>query len=204
MICPVCGSGTNSNGKSFDSYGAIALHVAGKLIGGVREHRIWVRKHVPEFDPTKWSKKPLTFSNMNALAELIYPAIELALDEAYESKNRASVTSSRPETLTSGHVADMARKLNRILDAIDSERGKYSESITARIKRLNWSGVLPRNVAALMYAIREYRNLAEHESKELSEADVQAIQASWKVIHDWASEADTLKEMIPADPWINR
>jgi hypothetical protein len=38
-----------------------------------------------------------------------------------------------------------------------------------------------------MRVIREYRNPGEHERMEFSDADVQAIQGAWKVIHEWAT-----------------
>lgn len=187
MICPACGIETNSSGQPLLSYEAVTLHVAGKILGRDKTHRIWIRKSVPELDLARWSRERLTFGNMHALAESIYPTIELALDEASETENKELTKVPIPGTLSASHVAEMARELNRILDAVDSERGRHDESITARIQRLNWSGNVPRHVAALMRVIREYRNLGEHERKEFSGTDIQAIIGAWKVIHEWAS-----------------
>jgi len=187
MICPACGTETNSSGQPLRSYEAVTLHVAGKILGRDKTHRIWIKKNAPQLDLARWSRERPTFTNMRALAELIYPTIELALDESSETENKESTRMPIPLTLSASHVAEMARELNRILDAVDSEQGRHNESVTARIQRLNWSGDLPRHVAALMRAIREYRNLGEHERKEFSEADIQAIIGAWKVIHEWAS-----------------
>ena len=192
MICPVCKIRTNSRGEPLYSYNAVTLHIAGKILSDDALHRIWFKRHAPKLDLTGWSKKSSNYKNINELAELIYPVVELALDEAYETDNTQSTSMAGSQTITPNHVADMARELNRILDAVDTEGKQYTESIIARIQRLNRSSHVPRQVAALMCVIREYRNVAEHELKGLSDDDVEAIKASWKLIHKWASE--TIKQ----------
>jgi len=192
MICPACKIGTNSFGQPLGSYNAVTLHIAAKILSGDRErvHRIWVKTHAPKLDLTGWSKKSNNYKNINALAKLIYPIVESALDEAYEIENSSQLTSiASMETVTQNDVANMARELNRILNAVDSEGKQFDESVFARIRRLSWSERVPRQVAALMCVIREYRNIGEHEQSGLSDADIEAITAAWKVIQKWASEA---------------
>lgn len=199
MICPICGTGTNSAGKPLLSYHAVALHVAGKIIGGEKTHRIWVRQSAPNIDLVGWSQQELNWKNMNVLAKIIYPTVELALDNTYVTERKIeeqTAAARRLPTVTASYVADMARVLNHILDGVDLEGRQDGEGIIGRINRLKKSGLVPRHVAAQMCAIREYRNLGEHEWKEFSDADVQAVLGAWNVIQEWAS-AQGIKHDTP-------
>jgi hypothetical protein len=152
-----------------------------------RDHRIWVKNGAAGLDLSRWSRVPSTFSNMNELAELIYPTIESALDEAYEARRAAetdTISAPKPVAVPGSRVADLARELNRILDAVDREGRQQNESVVDRIRRLGRDNKIPRQVAALMCAIREYRNVGEHEGGVFSDADVNAVRGAWNVVHE--------------------
>ena len=114
--CPACGGETNSRGEPFQSYRAVALHIAGKIWAASdgAEHRNWIRNHAPGVDLLGWSQRDLTFSTMGELADAIYPAVELVLDEGFEQEGGSEVASTSTPILTESEISDFRRKLMRL------------------------------------------------------------------------------------------
>ena len=188
--CPACGGEKNSQGQPFFSYRAVALHLAGKIWSTYEGtvHRNWIRNHAPDVNLSGWSQRKLTWSTMGELADSIYPAVELVLDKEHSQETRDQNISTPTLPLTASELADFRRNLLRILDNVEDERPSGSESVTARINRLSFSGRIPRHVAASMKTITEYRNITEYEAKELSELESDAVRSAWSVIQGWASK----------------
>jgi hypothetical protein len=60
--------------------------------------------------------------------------------------------------------------------------------VGARIGLLQRSGVIPREIAAMMRTVTEMRNAVEYQDKTLSPAEGSAVRAAWSVIQEWADD----------------
>jgi len=66
IVCPVCGAGTNTSGRDFESDWAVACHLAGMIQSGDRAHKAWVDRQHLELTTTSRGYK---------LAYELYPAV---------------------------------------------------------------------------------------------------------------------------------
>jgi hypothetical protein len=86
--------------------------------------------------------------------------------------------------------AVLAEWRHRIVAAISrldqTGNGSPGETMAARIGRLLYTGVIPRLVASMMRTVMETRNVAEYESRPLSETERRVASQSWLAIQEWA------------------
>ena len=71
----------------------------------------------------------------------------------------------------------------------EMERGATQSevvSVAERISRLQRSGEIPRETAAMMRTITEMRNAAEYQEKVLSAAECRMVLAAWEALKEWA------------------
>jgi hypothetical protein len=94
------------------------------------------------------------------------------------------------QSLSVADLGDLKRKLEALLDTVESGGRIPGEGVRRRVNRLSWNGnPIPRDIAALMITITEMRNSAEHEMKVLSVAESATVRNAWQAIREWAQSA---------------
>jgi hypothetical protein len=88
--------------------------------------------------------------------------------------------------VTAADLADWRRAVAHLLARVDSGSAPPDETLGGRISRLSRAGIVPREVAAIMRAITEMRNVTEYESKQLSVAQGAVARSSWEAVREWA------------------
>lgn len=93
---------------------------------------------------------------------------------------------SAVKPLSVGELGDLKRRLVALLNSFDVGSQPQRESIWKRINRLSSKGgPIPRDIAALMTVITEWRNSAEHEARVLSTTESAAVRQAWQAIQEW-------------------
>ena len=110
------------------------------------------------------------------------------------SKKARAVTAPRKAALPAINIASppvtledltlWRRGLLRIFTKIDRQLDR--EGLGGQIRRLSRTGQVPREIASLMSAIAEMRNVSEYEDKRLSYAEGEAVRHAWKAVTEWA------------------
>ena len=90
------------------------------------------------------------------------------------------LTAQERHTAQLAHPSDFQEYRNRI--------GGFPLLVAQRISRLQRSGVVPRETAALMRTITDMRNAAEYQDKTLSAAENRVVWAAWEPLQEWAAE----------------
>ena len=88
-------------------------------------------------------------------------------------------------------LANIRRKIIRIVDSLEKQYDKEESddnSVARRISYLSHRNYLPREVAAMMRALTEMRNVTEYDAKVPSEKEVVAIWANWDAVQEWAKK----------------
>jgi hypothetical protein len=100
----------------------------------------------------------------------------------------------KPETnltaaVTVSQLTEWRRKLIKCLVELEAHETRSEiQGVAERISRLQRSGVIPRETAALMRTITEMRNAAEYQDKTLSAAESRVVCAAWEALQEWAAE----------------
>jgi len=100
----------------------------------------------------------------------------------------------KPETnltaaVTVSQTTEWRRKLIKFLVELETHETRNEiQGVAERISRLQRSGVIPRETAALMRTITEMRNAAEYQDKILSLAETRVVWAAWEALQEWAAE----------------
>jgi len=81
------------------------------------------------------------------------------------------------------------REVIRLVGKLDRAHERPArEGIAQQISRLASDKVIPRELVPFMRTVTEMRNMAEYESKSLSQSESEAVRAAWKVIEEWAQK----------------
>lgn len=102
----------------------------------------------------------------------------------------------KPETnltaaVTDSQLTEWRRKLIKCLVELEAHQIRNEiQGVAERISRLQRSGVIPRETAALMRTITEMRNAPEYQGKTLSVAESRMVWAAWEALQEWAAERD--------------
>lgn len=90
------------------------------------------------------------------------------------------------DTTTSNDLRVWRGELLRILDRLDGRRSR-EQGPAARVTHLREACRIPRQIAALMKALLELRNVAEYEGWEPSQAEGEAARNAWTAVYEWSS-----------------
>ena len=94
---------------------------------------------------------------------------------------------SHPEPpVTASDLANWRRAVAHLLARVDTGLPPAGESLGGRIGRLSRGGIVPREVAAIMRAITEMRNVTEYEARQLSVKQGAVARSSWEAVKEWA------------------
>jgi hypothetical protein len=113
----------------------------------------------------------------------------MPVSDVPEVKISNSLTTPAP--ISVDELANIRRKIIRIVDSLEKQYDKEESddnSVARRISYLSRRNYLPREVAAMMRALTEMRNVTEYEAKVLSEKEVVATRANWEVVQEWAKK----------------
>jgi hypothetical protein len=111
----------------------------------------------------------------------------VALVSTTKSEAAPEQRSSHPEPpVTASDLANWRRAVAHLLARIDTGSPPADESLGGRIGRLSRAGVVPREVAAIMRAITEMRNVTEYEARQLSVKQGAVARSSWEAVKEWA------------------
>jgi hypothetical protein len=87
---------------------------------------------------------------------------------------------------TADDLALWRRRLLRLVDLLENDEVS-TDGLVGRITRLKRDGRIPRETAALMIALTELRNVAEHQGKQPSAAEGIVARNAWLAICEWAN-----------------
>ena len=91
--------------------------------------------------------------------------------------------------VTISQLTEWRRKLIKCLVELETHETRNEiQGVAERISRLQRSGIIPRETAALMRTITEMHNAAEHQDKTLSAAETRVVWAAWEALQEWAVE----------------
>jgi len=97
----------------------------------------------------------------------------------------------KPVPVTVSLLTEWRRKLIKCLVELETHETRNEiQGVAERISRLQRSGVIPRETAALMRTITEMRNAAEYQDKTLSAAETRVVWAAWEALQEWLLDAD--------------
>lgn len=82
-------------------------------------------------------------------------------------------------------LSEWRRCINRLVRQLEPECHS-DEKLLPRIRRLSWQKCIPRDIAALMVAITEARNMAEYEEKLPVGPQGKAVRNAWEAVRQWA------------------
>lgn len=122
--------------------------------------------------------------------------IDILNDEGPTVSDTADAKSSMdlktPAPMSVDALADIRRKIISIVGSVETQNDKEESgdnSIARRIGYLSHRNYLPREVAAMMKALTEMRNVTEYNSsKVLSEKEEAATRANWEAVQEWAKK----------------
>ena len=120
---------------------------------------------------------------------LCRPPFDPSLVRELPPPDQDAPESLEPISISAAHLSNRRRGLVRLLTQIEQTADHpLPEAIAAKISRLAHQNLIPRQVAACMRVITEMRNVVEYQAKTLSSAEAAAVEASWVVIRDWATD----------------
>jgi hypothetical protein len=106
-----------------------------------------------------------------------------------QTPNVSAPKVNKPVPVTVSQLTEWRRKLIKCLVELETHETRNEiQGVAERISRLQRSGVIPRETAALMRTITEMRNAAEYQDKILSLAETRGVWAAWEALQEWAAE----------------
>jgi hypothetical protein len=87
--------------------------------------------------------------------------------------------------VTADELNQWRRRLLRLLEKLFGQ-GTPKQGPISRITELKRDGKIPRKTAALMIAVTEVRNAAEHPGDMPTAAEAAAARSAWEAVTDWA------------------
>ena len=122
--------------------------------------------------------------------ESIRHALEVQTKDKGQPEQKTPVpletaSSGAAPALTADDLARLRSNLIKVLNKTEKVSGQ-KEGLASRINRLARTGFIPREIAPLMLAVSEARNVTEYEAKHLSPTEAEAVRNSWKAVLEWA------------------
>jgi hypothetical protein len=105
-----------------------------------------------------------------------------------ESSSATKLGQTRRDEFSTDQLAECRRKLMRLLTTLELRNPPQELlGVGKRISMLERTGIIPREIAAMMRTITEMRSAAEYQDKILSAAESSAVSAAWSAVQEWAN-----------------
>ena len=170
-------------------------YIVCRVDGGVIA--VWgSRENMANIDSVKEATPPFRMicdcipSNWHQHDLWVYEKHNVYVIESLSDAEKTTINATAVEPIVSlGELSTWRRQIVAWVTSLETESSPVNDGLAARISGLSRSGVIPREIAALMRAVTEMRNAAEYDSKVLSKSESLAVRHAWLAVSEWAQGA---------------